>query len=78
MVHCRSQQAMKVLECSVEWPPVQGMALDSTELREYTNGMLGHLAEALGEDFTPFLPSAVQAAIASCSQVRRSPIPLFR
>ena len=45
------------------------MALDHSELREYTNGMLGHLAETLGEEFAPFLPNAVQAAIASCSQV---------
>lgn len=52
---------------------MQGMALDNTELREYTNGMLGHLAETLGEEFTPFLPAAVQAAIASCSQVQPSP-----
>lgn len=48
----------------------QGMALDHTELREYTNGMLGHLAETLGEEFAPFLPNAVQAAITSCSQVQ--------
>lgn len=47
---------------------MQGMALDDSELREYTNGMLGHLAELLEEDFVPYLPSAVQAAIASCSQ----------
>ena len=57
--------------CLWGWP-AQGMALDNTELREYTNGMLAHLAETLGEEFHPFLPSAVQAAIASCSQVQRS------
>jgi hypothetical protein len=48
---------------------LQGMALDDSELREFTNGMLGNIAELLEEEFAPYLPNAVQAAIASCSQV---------
>lgn len=44
------------------------MSIGDSELREFTNGMLGHLAELLQEDFVPYLPSAVQAAIASCTQ----------
>lgn len=30
--------------------------------------MLGSIAEKLGKDFAPFLPHAVEAAFASCSQ----------
>lgn len=48
---------------------VQGLQIDDSELREYTHGMLGSIAEKLGKDFAPFLPHAVEAAFASCSQV---------
>jgi len=49
---------------------VQGLQIDDSELREFTHGMLGSIAEKLGKDFAPFLPHAVEAAFASCSQVR--------
>ncbi|KAK9905642.1 hypothetical protein WJX75_003705 [Coccomyxa subellipsoidea] len=82
MLPCRARatEAVGIIACAVGKEAMgtsipdfiavalQGMALDNTELREYTNGMLGHLAETLGKEFTPFLPAAVQAAIASCSQ----------
>ena len=47
----------------------QGMALDSTELRETTHDMLAHFARLLQADFAPWLPQAVAAALESCSQV---------
>ncbi|BDA47413.1 Importin-4 [Coccomyxa sp. Obi] len=82
MLPCRARatEAVGIIACAVGkdamggsipdfvGAALQGMALDHSELREYTNGMLGHLAETLGEEFAPFLPNAVQAAIASCSQ----------
>ena len=48
---------------------MQGMALDSTELRETTHDMLAHFARLLQADFAPWLPQAVAAALESCSQV---------
>ena len=50
---------------------MQGMALDSTELRETTHVMLGHFARLLQADFAPWLPRAVAAALESCTQVPR-------
>ena len=47
---------------------VQGLQIEDSELREYTHGMLGSIADKLGKDFAPFLPHAVEAAFASCSQ----------
>ena len=46
----------------------QGFQVDDSELREYTHGMLGSIADKLGPDFAPFLPHAAEAAFASCSQ----------
>ena len=54
-------------DCAV----VQGLQIEDSELREYTHGMLGSIAEKLGKDFAPFLPHAVEAAFASRSQVSR-------
>lgn len=47
---------------------VQGLQIEDSELREFTHGMLGSIADKLGKDFAPFLPHAVEAAFASCSQ----------
>ena len=47
---------------------VQGLQIEDSELREYTHGMLGSIADKLGKEFAPFLPHAVEAAFASCSQ----------
>ena len=46
----------------------QGFQIDDSELREYTHGMLGAIADALGKGFAPYMPHAVEAAFASCSQ----------
>ncbi len=56
------------------------MALEDSEVREYGHGMLSNLAQELGPAFAPYLPAAVQAALASCSQARLSwqpPRPCF-
>lgn len=50
---------------------MQGLALDNSELREHTHGLLVHTAELLHQDFAPWLPRAVEAALASCAQVRQ-------
>ena len=47
--------------------------MEDSELREYTHGMLGSVAEALGRRFAPFLPHAVEAALASCAQAGSGP-----
>ena len=49
------------------------MALDSTELREYTHTLLSHFARLLKADFAPWLAQAVAAALESCAQVRIPP-----
>ena len=51
----------------------QGLQVEDSELREYTHGMLGSIAEKLGRRFAPFLPHAVEAALASCAQARSAP-----
>ncbi|CAL5224745.1 g7478 [Coccomyxa viridis] len=47
---------------------LRGLQIEDSELREFTHGMLGSIADKLGKDFAPFLPHAVEAAFASCSQ----------
>ena len=47
---------------------MQGLQIEDSELREYTHGMLGSIAEKLGKSFAPFLHHAVGAALASCAQ----------
>ena len=54
----------------------QGLQIESSELREYTHGMLGSIADKLGKEFAPFLPHAAEAAFASCSQASRA-LPLL-
>lgn len=44
--------------------------IENSELREHTHGLLVHTAELLHGDFAPWLPKAVNAALASCAQVR--------
>ena len=53
---------------------LQGLQIEDSELREYTHGMLGSIAEKLGRRFAPFLPHAVEAALASCAQARSGPL----
>lgn len=55
---------------------VQGLQIEHSELREYTHGMLSSIADKLGKDFAPFLPHAVEAAFASCSQASHA-LPFF-
>ena len=52
---------------------VQGLQIEDSELREYTHGLLGAIAEKLGRRFAPFLPHAVEAALASCAQACPGP-----
>ena len=52
---------------------MQGLQIEDSELREYTHGMLGSIAEKLGRRFAPFLPHAVEAALASCAQAGSGP-----
>lgn len=42
-----------------------GFELDYSELREYGHAMFAEVAEALGEDFAPYLASCVEKAIAT-------------
>ena len=42
---------------------VQGLQIEDSELREYTHGMLGSIADKLGKDFAPFLSHAVEGSI---------------
>ena len=49
---------------------MQGLRIDSSELREHTHGLLVHAAELMHADFVPWLPQAVKAALDSCAQVR--------
>ena len=42
-----------------------GFELDYSELREYGHAMFAEVAEALGEDFAPYLASCVKKAIAT-------------
>ena len=51
----------------------QGLELDYGELREYTHGMFGNLAEVLGPDFGPYLAHVVPPATAACTQVLARP-----
>ncbi len=44
----------------------EGTKLEYCELREFTYGFFANLAEAMGTDFMPFLPSALTLSMASC------------
>ena len=47
---------------------MQGFKLDDTELNEYTHLMLSNVATSLGQEFSPYLPIALEHAFDSLKQ----------
>ena len=47
---------------------MQGFKLDDTELNEYTHLMLSNVAASLGQEFGPYLPTAIERAFESLNQ----------
>ncbi|GAU24360.1 hypothetical protein TSUD_390690 [Trifolium subterraneum] len=46
---------------------ISGFGLEYSELREYTHGFFGNVAEILGDNFAQYLPHVVPLAFSSCN-----------